>query len=167
MTDDLDKAVIASALPESSREVALKGVVECQGEFAGWHVFTDEPFNQMVGPFYHKDLGGSPMCGFRPTARNLNSFGVVHGGALLTFADFSMFVAAKSHYMTTSIVTVTIATEFVGTAKAGDYVEARAEIIRAGGSLITIRGLMMAEGQPILNYSGTFKRMSKKPPEKR
>ena len=37
--------------------------------------------------------------------------------------------------------------------------EARGEVLRAGGSLIFVRGVITAEGKPCLNFSGTIKRL--------
>ena len=34
-------------------------------------------------------------------------------------------------------------------------------LLRAGGSLIFIRGVITAEGEPCLNFSGTIKRLRK------
>lgn len=59
-------------------------------------------------------------------------------------------------------MTVAFTSEFVGNAKEGDYVEARGEVLRAGGSLIFVRGLVTAEGRPCLNFSGTIKRLKKR-----
>jgi acyl-coenzyme A thioesterase PaaI-like protein len=44
----------------------------------------------------------------------------------------------------------------------GELIEARGEVIRAGGSLIFIRGIVTAEGRPCLNFSGTVKKFKKK-----
>ena len=56
-------------------------------------------------------------------------------------------------------LTVAFTSEFLGSAREGDYMEARGEVLRAGGSLIFVRGVVTAEGKPCLNFSGTIKRL--------
>lgn len=162
MTDNLVKphpgAGISDAVPHDMHEV----LVETEGEFAGWQTFRDVPFNRHVGPFYHRPVPGGAICAFRPSAKNANGVDLVHGGALLAFADFSMFAAAQYHYRSRNVVTVTVASEFLGAVRPADYVEARTEVVSASGSLIFVRGLMTSDKRPILNYSGTFKRLLSK-----
>lgn len=37
----------------------------------------------------------------------------------------------------------------------------RGDILRAGGSLVFVRGIMTAEGRPCLSFSGTIKKARK------
>src|SRR3712207_7856955 len=57
---------------------------------AGWTMFTDEAFEGMVGPFYYRADGDGARCAFRAEARHLNAGGRMHGGCLMTFADFAL-----------------------------------------------------------------------------
>ena len=60
-----------------------------EGPWRGWSFWTGrEPFEELVGPFYtRREKDGSYTTGFRPSERNLNSTGILHGGAIATFAD--------------------------------------------------------------------------------
>jgi acyl-coenzyme A thioesterase PaaI-like protein len=44
----------------------------------------------------------------------------------------------------------------------GDLVEATGEVVRAGGSLSFIRGLIETGGQPMMTFSGVVKRVKRR-----
>lgn len=129
------------------------------GEFSGWRRLPLEHFNNHVGPFYHRHEEGVLVCSFRAEIKNTNANGAVHGGSLLTLADYSMYVAGSQRIGSRNIVTIALGSEFLGAAFAGELLEARTEVLAAGGSLVFLRGVMTAGERPVLNYSGTFKRV--------
>jgi acyl-coenzyme A thioesterase PaaI-like protein len=55
-------------------------------------------------------------------------------------------------------VTVSLNGEFVGPANVGDLVEATGEVVRAGGSLVFMRGLISTGGRPMMTFSGVVKK---------
>jgi uncharacterized protein (TIGR00369 family) len=132
------------------------------GEFAGWRYWPGDPFEQCAGPFYFRQENGEAVCAFRVSRKQLNGMGMLHGGCLMSFADFALFGIAHEALAPSGYgVTVAFNSEFLGSASEGEYVEARGEVLRAGGSLIFVRGLVTAEGRPCLNFSGTLKRLRK------
>lgn len=60
-------------------------------------------------------------------------------------------------------VTVTMNCEFVGAAEAGRMLTARGEVVRAGFSMVFVRGMIDDDGRNVLAFSGTIKRIAKKP----
>ena len=132
------------------------------GEWAGWHHYEPaDRFEDHTGPFYTRPDGPEMVCGFRPGPDNANGGGFVHGGALMTFADYALFMIAGGMDMAVHGVTVTCNCEFTGAAEVGRLLVARGEVVRAGGSLIFLRGLVSDEQRPILAFSGTIKRLRK------
>lgn len=131
------------------------------GEFAGWRYWPDDPFEQSAGPFYFRqEEDGTSVCAFRVQEKQLNGMRSIHGGCLMSFADFALFGIAQKELAPSGYgVTVSFTSEFLRGAAAGDYIEARGEVLRAGGSLIFVRGVITAEGEPCLNFSGTIKRL--------
>ena len=95
----------------------------------------------------------------------MNGGGAMHGGAMLTFADFALFAIGHPLRARPAItdhhVTVSLNGEFVGPAHVGDLVEATGEVVRAGGSLTFIRGLIETGGQPMMTFSGVVKRVKR------
>ena len=101
------------------------------------------------------------VCAFRAEARHMNGMGGMHGGCLMTFADFALFaIAGDTLGPDGRAVTVGFTSEFLAAARTGDYMEARGEVLRAGRSLIFVRGLVTADTRPCLSFSGTVKRLS-------
>jgi hypothetical protein len=127
--------------------------------WTGWYKWTGvDPFEDAVGPFYVRREERGIVTGFRPGPDNRNGHGSIHGGCMMTFADFSLFMIAGSAGQEISGVTVTFNCEFVGAAQPGQLLEARGELIRAGRSLIFVRGLVTADCEATLSFSGTIKR---------
>ncbi|MDF1768459.1 PaaI family thioesterase [Maricaulis sp.] len=130
------------------------------GEFAGWRIWPDDPFEQTVGPFFMRLGTDGPEMAFRAQRHHLNGMGAVHGGCLMSFADFALFGIAHEELKPSGYgVTVAFTSEFISGAKEGALMEARGEVLRAGGSLIFVRGLITGDDVPVLNFSGTIKRL--------
>jgi uncharacterized protein (TIGR00369 family) len=130
-----------------------------EGDWAGWSIWSPpDPFEDHVGPFYaNRDPDGRMICGCRVQAKNMNGSGIVHGGALLTFADYSLFIVSYDHTRNQPGVTVTLNAEFLSAAPLDARLISRGEVTKAGRSLIFVRGLIEADGVHVLNYSGVIK----------
>lgn len=131
-----------------------------EGEFAGWHTWPGEPFeHDTAGPFYmRQDDDGSMVAAFRAERKHMNAGGVVHGGALMTFADFALFALAHSGEEDGYGVTVAFTSEFLAGALEGELIEARGEVMGGGKSITFVRGVITSDGRPVLNFSGTIKK---------
>ena len=134
-----------------------------EGPWAGWYRWEPvDHFEEHAGPFFCRPDGDGIECAFMPEAKNRNGGGNIHGGALMTFADYALFMIAGGMDTVVHGVTVTMNCEFVGAAEPGKLLTARGEVVRAGGSLVFVRG-MIAEGERnVLAFSGTIKRFRTK-----
>ena len=139
----------------------MKPDLVTEGEFKGWVTWAGEAFeHDTAGPFYFRTDDEGAVAAFRAGEKHMNSGGVVHGGCLMTFADFALFAIAQEVFGDDGYgLTVAFSSEFLSGAKAGQLIEARGEVLRAGGSLVFVRGIVMADGTPCLNFSGTLKRL--------
>ena len=136
-------------------------VVE-SGEFAGWTTWADEPFeHDTAGPFYFRADAQGHVAAFRAERKHMNAGGVMHGGCLMTFADFSLFAIAHDGAEGEYGVTVAFTAEFLDGAREGERMEARGDVLRKGRSLTFVRGIITADGRPVLNFSGTIKKRKK------
>jgi len=103
-------------------------------------------FHRMAGPVWRHADG---RTGLVVEDRHLNPIGITDGGFLMTLADhscgFAIFQAADS----TRAVTVSLACDFMGSAKAGDWIECRPSITRKTKSLV-FAGAEITEGARIL-----------------
>ena len=139
-------------------------MVKTDGEFAGWSYWDSDNYeSRLVGPFYYRrEEDGGFVGAFRAEERHMNGNNSMHGGCMMSFADFGLFVLAEDAMAGSHGVTVTLNSEFMGGAVVGERMEVRGEVLRSGGSLIFVRGMITAEGRPCLNFSGTIKRLKKR-----
>src|SRR5215469_16804866 len=140
---------------ESSYYTKLKPVAE--GEWAGWLWYPGgDPFEDLSGPFYFRQReDGTPVCAFRAERKHMN------GGCVMTFADFCLFVIAREATQGVGSVTATFNCELVGTAREGDLVECVGEVVKAGRSMVFVRGLIVnasAGGEPMASFSSVLKK---------
>ena len=138
--------------------------VGTEGEFAGWRTWSRDNFETNNGPFWHRmEDDGRIHCAFRVEKKHLNGTGNVHGGAFMAFADYCLFAVA-SPILQGPGVTVSFACEFLDAARAGELIEGTCEIMRAGGSMIFLRGLLKSGERPLFTFSGTIKRVKRRAP---
>ncbi len=131
------------------------------GDWAGWRTWSgQDPFEDQSGPFYFReDDNGRVTTGFRAETKHMNGGGFMHGGCMMTFADFSLFAIAWKELADSRAVTVSLNGEFIGPARPGDLITGGGEVIKAGGSLLFIRGLISTGTGPMLNFSGVVKKI--------
>ncbi|UPK05784.1 PaaI family thioesterase [Bradyrhizobium sp. 170] len=136
--------------------------VGAEGEFAGWRTSSHDSFETHAGPFWHRqEPDGSIRCAFRVRKKHLNGSRDVHGGCLMTFADYCLF-AIVSPVLQGPGVTVNFAGEFIDASREGDLIVGTGEITRAGGSLIFVRGQLTAGERTLCTFSGTIKRVKRR-----
>lgn len=132
---------------------------QADGEFKGWHYWPAETFeHKAAGPFYFKNLDGEYVSRFRAAQKHMNAGDVMHGGCLMSFADFALFAIAADEMKDAYGATVAFNCEFIQGPVVGDLMEARGEVIRAGSSIIFVRGLITGNDKVCLNFSGTIKK---------
>jgi len=106
----------------------------------------------------HQPEGGY-ICAFMPEERHCNGMGNIHGGCLMTFADFALFAHCHDYMNEQPCVTMQFESQFVGGAKAGILIESQGEIVRATRTMLFIRGVLSQENKPVLAYSAILKRI--------
>jgi acyl-coenzyme A thioesterase PaaI-like protein len=134
-----------------------------EGEFKGWRTWTRDSFETHTGPFWHRtEANGAVRCAFRVERKHLNGAGNVHGGCFMSFADYCLFAIATP-VLDGPGVTVSFSGDFLDAAREGELIEATGEVTRAGGSLIFVRGELKSAGRLLFTFSGTIKRVKRKP----
>lgn len=148
------------------QEETLRGPQRAEsGEFAGWLTWPLDHFETQSGPFFHRVAAdGVLRCAFRAGRKHMNNSGAMHGGCLMTFADYYLFVFAQEALAGARGVTVSLNNEFMGAAHEGDLVEGTGETVKHGRALIFVRGLVRSGERPLLNFSGTIMRMRPRSP---
>lgn len=119
----------------------------------------EDPFEDHVGPFGYKVADGRISFAFRSDQRHRNTGGTLHGGMLMTFADFALCLTAVRDQPGERCVTVSFHSEFVASGRPGDLIEASGEVVRRTRSLTFVRGQLVAGGRVLLTWSGIVKRI--------
>ena len=88
----------------------------------------------------------------------MNGGGFLHGGCAMTFADFALFVIARDVIDGSRTVTATFNGELVGTAREGDLVECTGEVVKAGRSMVFVRGIISCKDEPVMSFSSVLKK---------
>jgi acyl-coenzyme A thioesterase PaaI-like protein len=133
--------------------------------FKGWD--GTDPFEDHAGPYFsRKTENGEVISAFDSTNVHNNGGGFLHGGALMTFADYSLF-AIGGDVLNSPGVTVSFNAEFTAAAPAGGTIYSRGEVVQNTGSMVFLRGQVYVEEgdttRTLLNFSGIVKRIKRKP----
>ncbi|QQS11669.1 MAG: PaaI family thioesterase [Rhodospirillales bacterium] len=125
---------------------------------AGFEPFAySSPFLDAVGPLFEGAAeDGALLLGLRIEARHCNRRGFAHGGLLVTLADLTLGYSLGSVTGRRGFVTANLSTDFAGAAKLGEWVQARADVQKAGGSLAFANCYITADGRRIVRASGIF-----------
>jgi uncharacterized protein (TIGR00369 family) len=148
--------------PDAAEKPPAGPVVIKDGPFRGWSTWSSgaDPFETAIGPFVFRVDDGKVRCAFQPKPEHLNGGGTIHGGALMSFADFSLFAIAHNALRDAKAVTLTCNSEFLAAGDLNGFVEAEGEVLRETRSLIFVRGLISQVSRPLLAFSGTLKKIS-------
>ncbi len=113
-------------------------------------------FSRHNGPFYQKIEGHDNYRGFYVLERHCNSMGIAHGGQLVSFVDALLGMAV---YRVTRMapITVRLTSDFVASAKRGDWVEGKGKVTRAGSTVIFASADLYVEERIVLTAQGVFK----------
>ena len=97
------------------------------------------------------------MLGLRVEAKHCNMRGTLHGGILATLADVALgYTIAFSTQPPTGLITANLSLDFAGTAKIGDWLEAKVDVQKKGGRLAFANCYLSVGEQRIVRASAVF-----------
>lgn len=117
------------------------------------------PFVTLLGfELTHFENGESTIT-YSPRPEHQNSFGVAHGGAVMTFMDVTMATAARSVAPDMGVVTIEMKTSFMRPAPGdGSQLTGRGRLMQRTTSMaFTEATLYDSQGQACAHATGTFK----------
>lgn len=128
---------------------------------AGWEQLRwhEDGFPTLVGPFWSKKGDAGWTYGLLAEERHSNAHGIVHGGMLVTFLDQILGITCWEAAKRDPVVTIQLNTHFVSAARAGEFIEARAEAVRATRSVVFVRGQLSLGERIIATADGVWKRL--------
>jgi acyl-coenzyme A thioesterase PaaI-like protein len=112
-------------------------------------------------PIYARRSSRGVSLGIRTSTAHANSRGFVHGGLITALADNAMGLSCGREVDDTSgLVTVSLSMDFLGSAKVGQWLEIRPEVIKTGKSLCFATALVLADDAVCARASAVFKVVS-------
>lgn len=128
-------------------------------------LFRTSPFLDIVGPFYGREDGdGGLVVGMRVAERHTNARGTAHGGLLVTMADVALgynasYVGVEKRAgvaPTALLTTANLSVDFAGSARLGDWVEARVDVQRVGRRLAFANAYLSVGEKRVARASAVF-----------
>ncbi len=134
-----------------------------------WGDFPRSSFAAATGRLLFKpDSPGKAIVRMFPTEDHMNMGGSIHGGAVMSFIDMSMFAGGlcagmeRSHY-----VTLDLTTHFLARGQAGTPLDSHVEIVRQTRAHVFLQGVVRQAGENCYSFSGTLKKVRSGNPSKR
>jgi acyl-coenzyme A thioesterase PaaI-like protein len=138
-------------------------------ENPGWYSWGDFPRSSFAAAtgrlLFRPDGPGRGLCRMFPTEAHMNMGGSIHGGAVMSFIDMSLFAGgrcagmAEGHY-----VTLDMTTHFLARGRPGLPLVSRVELIKQTRGHVFLQGVVTQEGEPCYSFTGTLKRIRDRNP---
>lgn len=127
-------------------------------EADGWTRLPTINFSATIGAAWMKGEKDRRTVGLLAQEGIVNDYGqVVHGGAMMTFADMALGCGASDALNGGHLVTVQLQYQFAGGVKLGQLITCEPELVRRTSSLVFMRGLIKADGEVVGSAEGIFK----------
>lgn len=121
------------------------------------------PLVELLGPFYSRGTGSGFVLAVRVAEKHANARGLAHGGVLLTLADMALGYAAEGFVdPPVRLITASLCADFAGSARVGDWVEARVDVQRVGGRLAFANAYLHVGDRRVVRASAVFARADAK-----
>jgi uncharacterized protein (TIGR00369 family) len=117
---------------------------------------VDIPFVTHLGFELELMEGGQSQLAYELKPEHANSFGVAHGGTVMTLLDVTMASAARSHDKAIGVVTIEMKTTFMRPGE-GRLTGKGRLLHRTGSMAFTEGSIYDAQGQLCAHATGTFK----------
>jgi uncharacterized protein (TIGR00369 family) len=121
------------------------------------------PLTEPWQPLYSRRTENAVIIGLRLARPHTNGRGLIHGGLIAALSDNAMGYSC-AHVMggVSSLVTIGLAVDFVGTAQIGQWLAIETEVIRTGSTICFAQSLIKAVDVVIARANATFRVVPKK-----
>ena len=124
--------------------------------------FRNSPFTDPWEPLYSKKTDKAVIMGLRLAKPHTNARGLIHGGLIASLADNAMgYSCAQAMGWANSLVTISLAVDFTGSAEIGQWLAVESEVIRTGSTICFAQSLIRADDAVIARANGTFRVVKK------
>lgn len=114
-------------------------------------------------PLYSRKLEDRIQIGLVLAEPHCNSRGLVHGGLIAALSDNAMGLSCMvaldnaGRDAGKGLVTVSLGTDYLGSAKLGEWLEIDPEPVKVGGSICFARAIIRGNDRPVAMANATFK----------
>jgi uncharacterized protein (TIGR00369 family) len=121
------------------------------------------PLTDPWEPLYSRRTERAVIIGLRLAKPHTNARGLIHGGLIATLADNAMGHSCVYRIgETSSLVTIGLAVDFVGTAQVGQWLTVEPEVIKTGSTICFAQSLIKADDVVIARANATFRVVPKR-----
>jgi uncharacterized protein (TIGR00369 family) len=125
--------------------------------------FRKSPFTDPWEPLYSKKTEKAVIVGLRLAKPHTNSRGLIHGGLIASLADNAMgYSCGQVMGWTLSLVTISLAVDYVGSAEIGQWLAVESDVIKTGSTICFAQSLIKADDTIIARANGTFRALPKR-----
>jgi acyl-coenzyme A thioesterase PaaI-like protein len=132
---------------------------------------TESPFNLNVGPYYFREEDDAIVFGLKVENHHCNTAGRLHGGMVGALADIALghgiaksqssdFILSKANAAGRygfPMATLSLSTDYSGTAHKGDWLEVHVEVQHVGKSTAFANAYVQKDSTKIARVSGIYK----------
>ena len=125
--------------------------------------FRKSPLTDPWEPLYSRRTDKAVIIGLRLAKPHTNGRGLIHGGLIAALSDNAMGYSC-AHVMggKSSLVTIGLAVDFIGTAEVGQWFAVESEVIRTGRTICFAQSLIKADDVVIARANATFRVVPKR-----
>jgi acyl-coenzyme A thioesterase PaaI-like protein len=123
----------------------------------GWTIVETSGFLHLIGPLWQRVVDGAHEYALVAQDKHHNRRGLVQGGVLMTFADRTCGMTARTISGKPTLATVQFDTHFVEAGKIGETLVSKPHVVRTTRSLIFITTEVTVDKRCIAMASGVFK----------
>ncbi|HWA63455.1 MAG TPA: PaaI family thioesterase [Caulobacteraceae bacterium] len=120
--------------------------------------FRKSPLTDPWEPLYSRRTEAGLDLGLVIAAAHTNSRGFAHGGMISALADNGMGLACGPGLAEdASVITVSLAVDFLGAGRIGQWLEVACRATRVGTTLCFAEAVATADGEPCARAHATFR----------
>lgn len=125
---------------------------------AGWDCIKPGGFTGHVGALWRRETDAGQEVGLLVEEHHANNhIGTVHGGVIMTFADNALGMGVSRALGASNCATVSMQTQFVASARIGDFLICCPEVVRRSRQLVFMRGLVCEGDKTVASAEGIWK----------
>jgi acyl-coenzyme A thioesterase PaaI-like protein len=125
--------------------------------------FRQSPLTDPWEPLFSRREARKVVIGLHAREAHCNSRGMLHGGLIAAIADNAMGLScgealrSEGRASASGLVTVSMATDFIGAGKVGQWIEVDTGYVKTGRTLCFAQAFVTADGEVIARADARFK----------